>query len=176
MGVNPMIQRNLMLAGFIVFMLGLGGTGVIASSLPFIRDRMRVHYRLEVPPFYDSLPADTEEHRQRVIKLLEANDQLKADMNKALAPAPTTAPAHGRTLTGKFGIIPDGGEPLYRPYRLSDGPDFFRRACHSEWGWGDGWLDLCRDVDRSVAAAIHYEDDVETYWTIRLRPLRFPPP
>jgi hypothetical protein len=58
MGVNPMIQRNLMLAGLIVFMLGLGGTGVIASSLPFIRDRMRVHYRLEVPPFYDSLPAD----------------------------------------------------------------------------------------------------------------------
>jgi hypothetical protein len=172
MGVSPMSQRNVNWVGLIVFVLGLAGSILVGASLPLIRDRLRVQYRLEVPSYYDGLPADTEANRERVIRLLEANDKLQADMEKPLPPAPV--PEHGRTLNGTQGIIPLGRifEPLYR---LSNGPEYAQHACHFDWGWADGWLDLCRDVDKSVAAASHYENDVQTYWTIRLRPIRLQP-
>ncbi len=144
-------------------------TLLLLSSLPLVRDRLRAQYHLENPSYYESLPADTEANRLRVIALIAENDKLRAAQEMPAVPSPEVK--HGRTgPTNFFAQIP--GRPIERPYRLSDGSQFWRDTCHWKWGLGDGWLDFCRDVDRSVDAATHYEDDVELYWTTRVRPDR----
>ena len=82
---------------------------------------------------------------------------------------PQPQPGHGRTvgLTKEFPLF---GQFVDPPRSLGFGYELERSLCHVKWGWGDHWLDLCRDVDRSADAAVHYSRDVEEYWTDLLRP------
>lgn len=142
---------------------------VYFSLLPAMREHLRVKYGLENPSYYDALPADTEANRQAALNLLTENDKLKAEDDEFNKRSSIEAEdAHGRTSGENLVCFDCKFEQ--RPNRLRDGYTSLGQACHLRNGWGDGWLDLCRSVDESVQAAAHYEDDVESYWTSKLRP------
>jgi hypothetical protein len=150
--------------------IGIGFiTFVGALALPFVRERLRVHYDLKVAAYYNALPAGTNANRQEVVNLLKDWSAEKTPM--ATPSSVGTPPGHGRT---DYARIVTDGEPYEPRLHLSTYSSIRQWECHHNWGWGDGWLDLCSEVDESTAALIHYEDDVENYWVSRLQPIRLP--
>lgn len=161
-------------------LLAAAATGLVAimaieGSLPLLRDWLRIEYRFEPPTYYDALPADAEANRQEVIALLAWNDKVATASKMQTQEAPQAKPDHGRTL-GLPRDFPLSGQYVDPPSSLGDGYRLERDLCHAKWGWGDRWLDLCRDVDRSADAAVHYARDVEEYWAGRLHPAAPPVP
>jgi hypothetical protein len=99
---------------------------------------------------------------------------MKALFQESLKQKPEPELNHGRRDSSTL-IFPF---PLdlshFKPERLSDRYERRRSRCHSDYGWLDRNLDLCKDVDKSADAAVRYADDVESYWTARLRPSPLP--
>ena len=145
---------------------------VVALSLNPIRDHLREQYGLQLPEWYDKHPADTERERAIVEDLFAGNDSMKALFQETLKQKPEPELNHGRRDSSTL-IFPFG-PPDFKPERLSDRYELRRSRCHSDYGWLDRNLDLCKDVDKSADAAVRYADDVESYWTARLRPMPLP--
>jgi len=146
---------------------------VVALSLEPIRHHLREQYGFQLPEWYDQHPADTERERAIVKDLFAYNDSMKALFEETLKQKHEPELNHGRRDTSTV-IFPFFGRPKFQPARLSGRYERDRSLCHSDYGWLDRNLSLCKYVDKSADAAVRYADDVESYWTERLRPTPLP--
>jgi hypothetical protein len=143
----------------------------LALSLQPFRDHLRKSYGFEQPEYYDALQADTDANRADVVELLAERDRRTAWLQEVSKPKPAAELSHGRIDSFREFIVPDG--PRYEPpLSLADGAEIKKDLCHSQWGWLDRYLSLCKSVDQSARAAEHYAHDVEFYWIPRLQPMR----
>lgn len=141
---------------------------MLVCSRPLIRDYLRTAYHLEEPAYYSALPADTEANRQRVAEYLAKKEKMALAAAEP-TPNPPKVETHGRTVAIDM-LRPFDAHPIEPPEALSNEYLYSRGTCHWRWDWAGRWFALCRDVDQATLAAIHYDDDVEAYWTPRLRP------
>ena len=174
-----MKRENILYAAYLAACVALVVCLVVALSLNPIRDHLREQYGLQLPEWYDEHPADDDGNRAVVAELLAETDRKKAAMQEALKPKPQPELSHGRRDSSTL-ILPQfwGSGPLEppTPRRLADRYQLRRSRCHSDYGWLDRNLDLCKDVDKSADAAVRYADDVQSYWTSKLRPILLPFP
>jgi hypothetical protein len=133
-----------------------------------MRDELRKRYGFEPPEYYDKLPADTDENRAAVVKLLDERDRYEAMRREAVKPKPRPELNHGRTNSFNDFVITDPNPDPWPAHSLAYGFEYERIACHQRWGLLDRTFNLCKSVDASAIAADHYARDVENYWIAKL--------
>jgi hypothetical protein len=126
---------------------------------------------LAIQPMRDELrklPADTDENRAAVVKLLDERDRYEAMRREAVKPKPRPELNHGRTNSFNDFVITDPNPDPWPAHSLAYGFEYERIACHQRWGLLDRTFNLCKSVDASAIAADHYARDVENYWIAKL--------